>query len=206
MYMNTMQTTIDPTVIPPRGRRRSSSSHRSILTAVKSLVAEKGYAATTIEAVAERAGVGKTTIYRWWPTKSDLFTEVYDVLVAPEELITDSGNLNEDMQHLLNALFKIYRRTVAPEILAGLISDAQHNEDARRNLKGGMVIGRRDLLTAPLIRARKRGEIAKGVDVDFIADLIVGAIWHKILTKPRRFDGKFRKSLCRMVPTLGNAL
>jgi AcrR family transcriptional regulator len=174
------------------------------LAAAKSLVAEKGYAATSIEAVAERAGVGKTTIYRWWPSKSDLFTEVYGVLVAPEKLMMDSGTLKEDMQHLFKALFKIYRQAVAPVILAGLISDAQHNDDARRTLKGGIVIGRRDLLAVPLKRALERGEVSKDVDIDFIVDLIVGAIWHKILTKPKQFNAHFQENLCNMVLKMGN--
>jgi AcrR family transcriptional regulator len=201
--MNVVTSTFEANPKLSRGRRRSKGSHRAILAAAEAIVAEKGYAATTIESVAAKAGVGKMTIYRWWPTKADLFTEVYDFLVAPEKLLTDRGALDEDLHYIFNALFGIYRKAVAPAILAGLISDAQHNDDARRNLEGGIVIGRRNLLVAPLTRAQERGEIGKQVDIDFLTDLIVGAIWHKILTRPTGFNSKFLDAICNMVMKQG---
>ena len=65
------------TVRPARGRRRSERSHEAILAATQRLLLERGYRELTIEGIAARAGVGKQTIYRWWPSKAALVLEAY---------------------------------------------------------------------------------------------------------------------------------
>ncbi len=60
-----------------RGRRRSERSHAAIVAATQELLVERGYRELTIEGVAARAGVGKQTIYRWWPSRAALVLEAY---------------------------------------------------------------------------------------------------------------------------------
>ena len=82
-------------------RRRRDSSHRAILAATRDLVREHGYAALTIEGVAARAGVGKQTIYRWWPSKGAVAIEAFLDEVQTAIEFPDSGDLRRDLAALL---------------------------------------------------------------------------------------------------------
>lgn len=198
-----MQTPPAHSPIAQRGRRRSEQSRNAILMAAADLVENKGYAATTMEAIAKQAGAGKMTLYRWWPSKASLFAEVYENLVTPASLDQDCGTLRKDLHHLLHTLFTLYRETPAAKIMAGLIADAQDDADARKNLQGQLVIGRRSLLTAPLERAVGRGEFKASTDCSFIAELVVGAIWHRLLMNPENLNADFESALINMILKLG---
>lgn len=165
---------------PPRSRR-SPAKHQAILTAAADAVAADGYVATTIEGIAARAGVGKQTIYRWWPSKPALFVEVYNHLVPQDALQADTGDVFRDLETLLAGLFAIYRRTQAARVLAGLIAEAQHDPAAAKAVRSGLVIGRRGLLTEPLRRGVDRGQLAADFDVEWTSDAITALIWHRLL-------------------------
>jgi len=180
--------------------RRSAAKHRKIVLAAISLVAEQGYHATTIEAVAARAEAGKQTIYRWWPSKAALFVEVYGALVPAAELRCDTGSVGDDLRGLLRALFAQYRTTPAARILAGLIAEAQHDPTVRDAVRSGLVLGRRDLLAEPLQRGIERGELPGGFDVDWASEVIVGLIWHRLLTDGELSDGFADRMVDHVLP------
>lgn len=165
---------------PPRSRR-SPAKHRAILAAAADAVVADGYNATTIEQIAAAAGVGKQTIYRWWPSKPALFVEVYNDLVPQDVLQADTGDVFADLEGLLAGLFAIYRRTPAARVLAGLIAEAQHDPAAADAVRGGLVIGRRGLLTEPLRRGVDTGQLAADFDVAWASDAITALIWHRLL-------------------------
>ena len=98
---------------PPRGRPRSERSRRAILDAAAELLTERGYAAITIEGVAARAGVGKTTIYRWWSTKADIYIDLYSELALRIVPPPDTGDYVRDLVILVQGAFKLYRDPVS---------------------------------------------------------------------------------------------
>ncbi len=116
-------------------RRRSSAKHEAIIESAIELADVEGYALTTIEKVAAHAGVGKATIYRWWKSRAELYTEVYQELVPLEELGRNTGNPRKDLTDLLKAVFRHYRQTPAGKILARSNSDSQLQASARVPLK-----------------------------------------------------------------------
>ena len=92
---------------PPASGRRSEAARQAILTTALDLVGERGYAKLTIEGIAARAGVGKQTIYRWWPSKGAV---LLDALLALSEdpdgamqALPDTGDLEADLQLVLRA-------------------------------------------------------------------------------------------------------
>ncbi|MEU9306539.1 TetR/AcrR family transcriptional regulator [Streptomyces sp. NPDC048256] len=98
----------------PDTTRRSERSRRAIYDAALALVAETGYAKTTIEGIAARAGVGKQTIYRWWGSKADVLLEAFldlseqaarDAGASAEQpyVIPDTGDLAADIKAVLRA-------------------------------------------------------------------------------------------------------
>jgi AcrR family transcriptional regulator len=108
------------------GRPRSQDSRDAILLAATELVVEQGYAATSIEKIAQRAGVGKQTIYRGWPSKGDILLEA---LARKADLyipIPDEGSWAADLRRILDDSFALGRR--APQIgdlLRALMVEAQ---------------------------------------------------------------------------------
>src|SRR5579859_2496133 len=87
------------------GRRRSENSHRAILQATMEVLEETGYRAMTIEAIAERAGVGKKTIYRWWPSKAAVALEALTSHTEVQERFSDTGSLEGDLLSYVELLY-----------------------------------------------------------------------------------------------------
>src|SRR4051812_8481063 len=89
----------------PEASRRSERSRQAILTAAVELVGEVGYARLTIEAIAARAGVGKQTIYRWWPSKGAVVLDAFVALGGSSEpaALPDTGDLEADLRTVLRA-------------------------------------------------------------------------------------------------------
>src|SRR6266571_4092824 len=86
----------------PRGRPRSEKAHKAILGAAAELLLARGLGAVSMDAVAERAGVSKATIYRWWPTKETLALDaLYHEWAAARPRAGETGSLREDLLSLL---------------------------------------------------------------------------------------------------------
>src|SRR5918992_5737744 len=104
----------------PRGRRRSERSHRAIVAATQELLVERGYPGVTIEGVAARAGVGKQTIYRWWPSRAALVLEAYlagqDAVPPPAQ----GTSVREDVRELLRWLIAVLAPPIGGPVLPGL--------------------------------------------------------------------------------------
>jgi AcrR family transcriptional regulator len=113
------------------GPRRSDSTHRAILDAAEALLVEKGPSGLTFEAVARRAGAGKPTLYRWWPTRTDLLIEVYDRKKHAALSQPDTGRLDDDLVTLLTDLWRFWREGPAGRAYATIIAEAQDDPVAR---------------------------------------------------------------------------
>ena len=105
-----------------RGRPRSQEADRAILTATVELLAERGLAAMSIEEVAARAGVGKTTIYRRWPSKGLLALDAFVASFREEQPLPDTGTLRGDLLAALHAWVRTVTQTPMGPMLTGLIA------------------------------------------------------------------------------------
>src|SRR5512142_1481611 len=114
-----------------RGRPRSAEADRAILTATADLLAERGLAAMSIEEVAARAGVGKTTIYRRWPSKGLLALDAFVISFRAEQPLPDTGSLRGDLLSALRAWVRATTQTPMGPMLTGLIAEAQHDPERR---------------------------------------------------------------------------
>jgi AcrR family transcriptional regulator len=183
-------------VFAPRSdARRSPRAHRAILTAAAEIVARRGYGATSIEEIAAEAGVGKQTVYRWWPNKAALFIEVYGELVPADLAAKNTGSLAGDLRALLSSLFRVYSETSAGHILAGLIAEAQTGPALAEQLRSTYVTPRRTIIGSILDRAAAGGEIVGNYDADFASDFFSGAVWFRLLLGDSRLDENFVDAL-----------
>ena len=171
------------------GRPRSEEAHQAILDATLALLAEVGFSALTVEGVAGRAGVGKATIYRRWPSKLPLVIEAFGGLPSFED--ADTGSLASDLKAMLRAYLELFNKTPLAAVLPALASERAH-DPALAQLFDPVLRQRRSPLSRALERAVARGEVPADLDIDLAADLIVGPIAVRLF-----FTG--RKVTTRMV-------
>jgi len=159
------------------GRPRSEEAHQAILDATVELLAEVGFSALTVEGVAQRAGVGKATIYRRWPSKLPLVVEAFGGLPQLED--ADTGDLAGDLKSMLRGYLQLFNTTPLATILPSLAGERAHNE-ALSELFDPVLKGRRRPLTRVLERGVARGELPTDLDLELAADLVVGPIAVKL--------------------------
>ncbi len=169
------------------GRPRSEEAHRAILDATLELLVEVGYSALTVEGVAQRAGVGKATIYRRWTSKLPLVIEAFGDLPAFEE--SDSGDLATDLEQILRSYLRVYNTTPLGAVVPSLAGELPHNPELM-DLFTPVVKQRRQPLMNALRRAAERGEIPADLDLDLAADLIVGPITVRVFFTPGKLSPK----------------
>jgi AcrR family transcriptional regulator len=175
----------------PRGRPRSQEADRAILTATLELLAERGLDAMSIEEVAARAGVGKTTIYRRWTSKGLLALDAFVASFREEQAQPDTGTLRGDMLSALHAWVRAVTQTPMGPMLSGLIAEAQHDPELRGAWRDRVLEPLREQHRVMLDRAIARGEIAASVDRDVVLDLFFGAAEHRLLLGHLPMTGEF---------------
>ncbi|MFH8498930.1 TetR/AcrR family transcriptional regulator [Streptomyces coeruleorubidus] len=145
------------------------------MTATAELVTELGYAATSIGAVAARAGVGKDTIYRRWSGKAELVYEAVftqtDAAPAP-----DTGSLTGDLTALLEALIQEFSAPAAAAALPGLLADFAASPELQVRIRSDFLAPAKEGLTPVFERAVQRGEANPGLPVGLILDTLAGAV------------------------------
>ncbi len=155
------------------GRPRSEEAHQAILDATLELLVEVGFSALTVEGVAQRAGVGKATIYRRWPSKLPLVVEAFGQLPGFEEV--DSGSLETDLKETLKTYLANFNSSSLGAVFPSLAGERAHDPELSKLLEP-VARARREPFVRIFERARERGEISDEVDIDLAADLVVGPI------------------------------
>jgi AcrR family transcriptional regulator len=164
-----------------RGRPRSERARRAILAAAADLLLEDGAARLSMGAIAERAGVSKATIYRWWPSKEMLALEALLDWTAVDGPDPDTGTLRGDlMAHLLPWVREIGTRPFG-RVIAALVAEAQADERFAAAYRTHFIEQRRAPMRAAFERAIARGEVSSALDVEAAIDLIYGPVYHRVL-------------------------
>ena len=172
----------------PRARRRNQATHAAILRATLELLEQGGYGAATVEGIAARAGVGKQTIYRWWPSRAALVMEAYEERVRGRTLEPDTGSLREDVCRSLVHIGGVFHGTSAGSVVTSLAAEAQHDDDLRRAFREGFMERRRQVMRRTLQRAELRGELPPGSDHELLIDLFYGTVLFRALLSTGPLD------------------
>jgi AcrR family transcriptional regulator len=179
-----------------RGRPRSEKAQQAILAAAIDLLLEHGLHAMSMDAVAERAGVSKATIYRWWPSKELLALDALATewqLLAPEAT-RDTGSLRGDLLARLRPWLRQLRDRPYGRVVAGLVATAQADAEFAEVYLERFVRPRRDAMRPVLLRAVERGEVPRNIDVEVALDLIYGPIYHRLLHGHAPLDERFARN------------
>lgn len=181
------------------GRPRSERTEKAILAATSQLLAESGLAAMTIEGVAERAGVGKASIYRRWPSRGALaFDATFDEYLAGQPT-EDTGSLEGDLEATALDWIRAVNRSPWGRTLKELIAEVQSDPSLAGAWRERFVIPIRQQRRPIVERAIARGEIPKTSDPELIMDLLYGPLYHRYLNGHLPLDDAFARSVARMV-------
>jgi AcrR family transcriptional regulator len=163
-----------------RGRPRSEKAEQAILGATLRMVAEYGVAGTTIEGVAAEAGVGKTTIYRRWDSKTELIVAAVSQM-APRGDPPDTGSLPGDLKALADRqrerLAGTGLLTVAPRVLAESMNDPELHQGFLDNV----ITPLRGLIRTLIERAIERGQLRADLEVEPLVDILHAIPIYRIL-------------------------
>lgn len=157
-----------------------------MLEATLALVAEVGFTATTVEAVATRAGVGRATIYRRWPSREALLMAAAGELAGPAPA-PDTGSLRGDLEEILIGLADDLGSGPAPSVLADIAAEAGRNPELRR-LLDAHIHARRQASLEVLERAAARGELHAGTAHEIVIDLLAGAVLYRLTLRASAVD------------------
>jgi AcrR family transcriptional regulator len=181
------------------GRPRSEESRQSILrSTLKLLKQEGGFAELSIEAIAADAGVGKTTVYRWWPTKAALVADAFSASAEQELLFPDTGNVCSDMSLQMRRLIRVFR-SERGKIVAALLAGGQSDPELIEAFRERFLFPRRRQAYKTLQRGIDRGELPKDSDLDLLLDSLYGPIYMRFLIRHAKLDEGFADELCGLV-------
>jgi AcrR family transcriptional regulator len=164
-----------------RGRPRDARVEQAVIDATIAEIDEKGLRNATMEAIALRAGIGKATLYRRWPNKEALLYFLADQLSEAYEPL-DTGDLRKDLRSVFEPLVtEVYQGPVAT-LMPTFIAEAAR-DDRIRHFVTDLIADRRTGAKRVFARAKRRGELRRGVDADVALDMMYGALEHRFLSQ-----------------------
>jgi AcrR family transcriptional regulator len=165
----------------PNPNRRSEHSHRAILAAALALVAERGYERTTVDAIARQAGVGKATIYRWWPSKGAVLLEALHDRLQTIGDAPDAGDIEDELRVRINRVWQLLDSTEVGPAYRGLIAAAQSDPDLAQATMEQVIEPAAAAIRQQVARAQQRGELRRDADPHALIDMLNGAIYYRLL-------------------------
>jgi len=183
----------------PPGRPRSEESRQSILrSTLKLLRRDGGFADLSIEAIAADANVGKTTVYRWWPTKAALVADAFSASADDELRFPNTGSVQKDMSLQMRRLIRIFR-SKRGKVVAALLAGGQSDPELIAAFRERFLWPRRKQAYQTLRRGIDRGELPAGSDLDLILDSLYGPIYMRFLIRHDKLDENFADRICALV-------
>ena len=177
-----------------RGRPRSDQAHRAILDATRDLIVSDGFAQLRLEHVAARAGVGKATIYRHWPSKEALALEVLLELAAPYLAVEETGDTRTELLAAVRNAIRALTETAFGPVIRALLSQIATNPLLGDPFRATVVEARRGEVARVIARGIDRGDLRIDADADIATELLVGPVYFRLM-----FGGELTGSLAEQV-------
>lgn len=182
----------------PPGRPRSEEARQAILRSTLKILGKRGFAGFKIEEVAERAGVGKATVYRWWPNKGALIADAFASSTRHNLRFPDTGSVYSDMSQQMRQLAKVFC-SQRGRIVSAILAAGQTDKEVIEAFRERFLWPRRREAYATLHRGVVRGELPKNLDPDLLLDSLYGPIYMRFLIQHDRLTPEFVDRLCHTV-------
>ncbi|GAA3975349.1 TetR/AcrR family transcriptional regulator [Actinomadura viridis] len=165
----------------PDPARRSERSRQAILTATRELLFEVGYPKLTIEAIAARAGVGKQTIYRWWPSKGAV---MFDSLLpapagAPELALPDTGDVEADLKTVLRAIAEEFETPYLDQMTRALATEVHNDPTLGEEMVKRLLMPHLEATKERLRSAQAAGQLAAGLDLQAAVEMLFAPLFYR---------------------------
>jgi AcrR family transcriptional regulator len=173
-----------------RGRPRDASRDAALRTAALEVMAEVGYRALTMDAVAARARAGKATIYRRWDSKLDLVIDTCNQLVQRNIPEPDTGSLERDLRDILSG-FATFLTGPAGKAGQALVGELPHEPELAAAFRESFLLPQRDVLRRIVERGIERGEARADAPVDTVVEVAGAVLIHRLMLTGEPLDSRF---------------
>lgn len=179
-----------------RGRPRSERSRAKILDSTNKLLLHMSVQELSIEAIAKKAKVGKTTIYRWWPNKTAI---VMDALASQPGMQSPLPTAKNNAEAITMQLEKLIRllHSKNGETIAQLFSEAQSDEKAHKIFENNFLTPLIDAIEYSIEQGKQDGEFRPSISTKIAVDLLCGPIFFRLMAHPNDFNEEFQQQYPR---------
>jgi AcrR family transcriptional regulator len=179
MFTNELQEVPAKQIV--KGRPRSTAADRAILEAFRLELSENGFADLRLERVAARAGVGKSTLYRRWPSKEALAEELLERLAGPHIAIADVGDTRQELLAAVVQPMRAVTHTPFGPVIRALLSQIAINPKLGDPFRRDVVGARRTEIARAVERGIVRGDLKSTTDPDLAIDVLVGPVYFRVM-------------------------
>ncbi|WP_374946701.1 TetR/AcrR family transcriptional regulator [Agreia sp.] len=166
---------------------RVSRSRAAVIGATAQLLTEGGLGAATIDAIRDRSGVSKTTIYKHWPNRLCVAIDAFADRLALDTAMPDTGTAREDLTQQIRTVSAFYSSPVG-SAFAGILSQAAQDEDARAWLETRLADSRQHGIHVLWQRAVLHGEVRSDLTADLAFDILFGPLMWRLVTGRQALD------------------
>jgi AcrR family transcriptional regulator len=181
-----------------RGRPRDEGARQRILKAALDLMDETAFAQVTAEAIAQRAGTAKATIYRWWPNKAAVVIEAFRETVGPELPLKDMGSLRENLTTQVRNFARVLSGR-GGRMLKSFVVAAGSDPDVAAAFRSIWSDPRRAEAKAMLRQKQESGQLRNDADLDLVLDSLYGPLYYRFLVKNEAPSQKYAEALAELV-------
>ncbi len=176
-----------------KGRPRSKKSQKAILDSTNKLLLHMSVQELSIEAIAKKAKVGKTTIYRWWPNKTAIVMDALENQPGMQTPLPTAANDTEALTMQLEKLIRLLDSNNGTTI-AQLFSEAQTSEQSQKIFENNFLSPLIDAIEFSIEEGKKNGDFRKDLETKTAIDMLCGPIFFRLLAHPYDLDASFRTS------------
>jgi AcrR family transcriptional regulator len=180
-----------PDESPPRSER----TRQAILDATREILAEGGVRALTVEGVAVRAGVAKTTIYRRWRGKDELALAVLVDMVESVTSTPDLGDARRELIRFVGKAVKVLSTTLMGRVMQGLVSDLATDPDLAGAFRARVVALRINETHRVVDRGVARGQLRPDIDIELVHELLFGPVYYRLLLSGAPLESRFAEQI-----------
>jgi AcrR family transcriptional regulator len=180
------------------GRPVEERPRQAAIDATLELIAEHGIGGLTTNAVAERAGISKATMYRRWRSKHELVADAVAALVS-EITVPDTGSTRADLRALMEGAVRVYTNSVEASVMPSLVDAMSRDDELARAVREGFLAQRRAALSLVLERGVERGDLRTGLDVELALDVLGGPLFYRLLVTGGPIDDRLADGVVELI-------